>query len=132
MQFFNYFLIILLTSMFWLFLIGSMTIKLQEKNADLVSELRSLKINYNSLLITYNRLLDIIDASKPAPKTTKPLDAAYSALGLNHLASMQEVRNKYRILVKKYHPDVSKDKASAKRFKEVSEAYSLIKAKLEK
>lgn len=54
----------------------------------------------------------------------------YQVLGVNANASDEEIKKAYRVLAKKYHPDVSKDdtKASAK-FLEIQSAYEKIATK---
>ncbi len=52
----------------------------------------------------------------------------YEVLGINRNASAEEVRKAYRALAKQYHPDMNTDnkEAAAEKFKEVSEAYSVL------
>ncbi|MFA5357787.1 MAG: molecular chaperone DnaJ [archaeon] len=50
----------------------------------------------------------------------------YGVLGLKKGASTDEIKRAYKELAKKYHPDVSSDKDAEKKFKEVSEAYSVL------
>lgn len=51
----------------------------------------------------------------------------YSILGIERDATQQEVKRAYRKLARKYHPDVSKETDAEERFKEVGEAYEVIK-----
>ncbi len=52
----------------------------------------------------------------------------YDILGVSENASEQEIQRAYRNLAKKYHPDKLKgDKVSEERFKEISEAYAVLK-----
>jgi len=54
----------------------------------------------------------------------------YDILGVNDTASDSEIKKVYRDLAKKYHPDVNKgDKNAETRFKEISEAYNVLKDK---
>lgn len=54
----------------------------------------------------------------------------YDILGVNENASEAEIKKVYRDLAKKYHPDVNKgNKEAETRFKEISEAYSVLKDK---
>lgn len=52
----------------------------------------------------------------------------YKILGLSENASQEEIKKVYRRLAKEYHPDTkSGDKTSEERFKNISEAYSILK-----
>ncbi len=51
----------------------------------------------------------------------------YKILGLERAASADQVKTAYRRLARKYHPDVSKEKNAEERFKEVQEAYEVLK-----
>jgi curved DNA-binding protein len=51
----------------------------------------------------------------------------YSVLGISRSATQDEVNQGYRKLARKYHPDVSKEPDAEKRFKEVGEAYEVLK-----
>ena len=51
----------------------------------------------------------------------------YKALGVAKTAKPAEIKAAYRKLARKYHPDANKGDASAEeRFKEISEAYSVL------
>ena len=51
----------------------------------------------------------------------------YSVLGVDKNASQDEIRAKFRELVKKYHPDVNAgSKEAEQKFKEVAEAYEVL------
>ncbi|MCD1294022.1 hypothetical protein CUJ83_03310 [Methanocella sp. CWC-04] len=50
----------------------------------------------------------------------------YEILGLDASASIDDIKKAYRILAKKYHPDVNKDPRSGEIFKSVSEAYEIL------
>jgi molecular chaperone DnaJ len=51
----------------------------------------------------------------------------YKILGVAENASAEEIKKAYRKLAKQYHPDASpNDIAAAERFKEISEAYSVL------
>lgn len=57
----------------------------------------------------------------------------YKILGVSKTASDAEIKKSYRSLSRKYHPDVNRDNPSAEaRFKEVSEAYSVLSDKNER
>ncbi|HUO79046.1 MAG TPA: DnaJ C-terminal domain-containing protein [Steroidobacteraceae bacterium] len=51
----------------------------------------------------------------------------YKILGVARGASADEIKRAYRKLARKFHPDVSKEKNAEARFKEVQEAYEVLK-----
>src|SRR5277367_5630728 len=51
----------------------------------------------------------------------------YEVLGVARGADADTVKRAYRKLARKYHPDVSKEKNAESRFKEVQEAYEVLK-----
>ncbi|MDY6991033.1 MAG: DnaJ C-terminal domain-containing protein [Pseudomonadota bacterium] len=51
----------------------------------------------------------------------------YQILGLSRNASQDEIKRAYRKLARKYHPDVSKEANAEQHFKEVGEAYEVLK-----
>ncbi|WP_091516849.1 DnaJ C-terminal domain-containing protein [Microbulbifer yueqingensis] len=51
----------------------------------------------------------------------------YQILGLERDASQAEIKRAYRKLARKYHPDISKEAGAEDRFKEVGEAYEVLK-----
>jgi curved DNA-binding protein len=51
----------------------------------------------------------------------------YKILGISRNATQDEVKKAYRKLARKYHPDVSKEADAEKRFKELGEAYEVLK-----
>ncbi len=53
----------------------------------------------------------------------------YKTLGVEKTASKDEIKKAYRRLARKYHPDVSKASDAEARFKDVSEAYEVLKDK---
>lgn len=58
--------------------------------------------------------------------TTRTKDY-YAILGVSEKAPPKELKKAYRQLAKKYHPDVNPDnEAAADRFKEISEAYTVL------
>ncbi len=51
----------------------------------------------------------------------------YEIMGIKRDATQDEVRRAYRKLARKYHPDVSKEPDAEARFKEMGEAYEVLK-----
>jgi curved DNA-binding protein len=51
----------------------------------------------------------------------------YTIMGVERDASQDEIKRAYRKLARKYHPDVSKESDAEARFKEVGEAYEVLK-----
>jgi len=50
----------------------------------------------------------------------------YEALGVPRTASKQDIQTAYRKLARQYHPDVNHEPGAEDRFKEISEAYSVL------
>jgi len=50
----------------------------------------------------------------------------YKTLGVDRTADDKTIKQAYRRLARKYHPDVSKAKGTAERFKEINEAYEVL------
>jgi len=51
----------------------------------------------------------------------------YDTLGVTRTAGAEELKRAYRKLARKYHPDVRKEKNAEARFKDVQEAYEVLK-----
>ena len=51
----------------------------------------------------------------------------YQILGVARDASAEDIKKAYRRLARKYHPDVSKESRAEERFKEVAEAYEVLR-----
>jgi curved DNA-binding protein len=51
----------------------------------------------------------------------------YKIMGLSRDASQDEIKRSYRKLARKYHPDVSKEQDAEAKFKELGEAYEVLK-----
>src|SRR4026209_1976920 len=51
----------------------------------------------------------------------------HTLLGVGRGASEKEIKDAYRKLARKYHPDVSKEKNAEERSKDIAEAYKTLK-----
>ena len=51
----------------------------------------------------------------------------YKVLGVARTATAEDIKKSYRRLARKYHPDVSKEKDAEQKFKELQEAYEVLK-----
>ncbi|MCP4201054.1 MAG: DnaJ domain-containing protein [bacterium] len=51
----------------------------------------------------------------------------YKTLGVGKKASQDEIQKSYRKLARKYHPDINKDPETEAKFKEINEAYEVLK-----
>lgn len=51
----------------------------------------------------------------------------YEIMGVSRDATQDEIKRSYRKLARKYHPDVSDDAQAEERFKEIGEAYEVLK-----
>jgi curved DNA-binding protein len=51
----------------------------------------------------------------------------YKILGVARTATADDIKKSYRRLARKFHPDVSKEKDAEQKFKEVQEAYEVLK-----
>lgn len=51
----------------------------------------------------------------------------YECLGVSRSATPEEIKKQYRRLARKYHPDVSQEKDAEEKFKQVKEAYEVLK-----
>ena len=51
----------------------------------------------------------------------------YKIIGIGHDATQDEIKRAYRKLARKYHPDVSKEPDAEQKFKQLGEAYEVLK-----
>ena len=51
----------------------------------------------------------------------------YSTLGVSKQATPDEIQKAYRKLARRYHPDINKSGKAEVRFKEINEAYEVLK-----
>lgn len=53
----------------------------------------------------------------------------YAILGVQQIATLEEIKKKYRELAKRFHPDVSKEDNADDKFKEIQVAYETLSDK---
>lgn len=53
----------------------------------------------------------------------------YKIMGVEESASPEDIKKAYKRLARKYHPDVSKEEGAEQKFKELGEAYEVLKDK---
>lgn len=53
----------------------------------------------------------------------------YKIMGVDKNATQDEIKKSYRKLARKFHPDVSKEKDAEQRFKDIGEAYEVLRNK---
>ena len=51
----------------------------------------------------------------------------YKVMGVNRDADSKDIKLAYRRLARKYHPDISKEPNAEEKFKELGEAYEVLK-----
>ncbi|MBW1999933.1 MAG: DnaJ domain-containing protein, partial [Deltaproteobacteria bacterium] len=51
----------------------------------------------------------------------------YEILGVPRDATQDEIQRSYRKLARKYHPDINKEPGAEEKFKEINEAYEVLK-----
>ncbi len=95
-----------------------------------MAQMRSGRAGY------YNRMRDPFNLfggarheDRPRERKARPLEAkALETLGLDALASGQEIKSRYKELVKRHHPDANGgDRGSEDRFRDVLHAYRVLK-----
>ncbi len=85
----------------------------------------------------YNRMGDPMNmfggeggkAAPPRQRKVKTLEAkALETLGLGHEATADQIKTRYKALVKRHHPDANGgDRGSEERFRDVVQAYRMLK-----
>lgn len=50
----------------------------------------------------------------------------YKILEISSNAGVEEIKENFRRLAKKYHPDISKEKNAENKFREITEAYEIL------
>lgn len=83
-----------------------------------------------------DKLYEFMSGAKPvAPKPRLPTKTrnALAVMELEYNYTLSQLKSRYRILVKKYHPDVNKgDKESEEKFKKITAAYRYLFEQIEK
>jgi hypothetical protein len=65
--------------------------------------------------------------SKPAPRLSAKLQKAVTFMEIKYPYNAKELKTRYRVLVKTYHPDVNKgDKLAEEKFKRLTSAYHIL------
>jgi DnaJ-domain-containing protein 1 len=139
MPLYNYVITTAITSLVWFGLYMHRLMAHFSSLDKLEQKLSTSQRAYYSLLSQFNILKTMIGdrqhysspssppySSHSQPTLPTPLDLAYKLLGLTRMASAQEIKNKFRMLVKKYHPDHNKNKSAPAKFRAVNDAYKLI------
>jgi DnaJ-class molecular chaperone len=67
-----------------------------------------------------------VRSSPGAPISSAEMINHYKTLGLSNAASSSEIRRAYRVLARRYHPDVNPSVDSAEIFKTIATAYSVL------
>lgn len=62
----------------------------------------------------------------PFSQFKKQYEDACDVLGVPYNSDFSEIRSKYRILAKKYHPDLSKEKNAEEMFKKINNAFDFL------
>ncbi len=68
-------------------------------------------------------------SSEPTKELFLDYKDYYATLGVDRKASKSEIQKAYRKLARKFHPDVNKTPEGEERFKEITEAYEVLKDK---
>lgn len=92
-------------------------------------ELDRERDRYRELQSRYVHLEQQILDLGQSSQTATPLSQAYQTLGLTYGASLEQVKIRYRQLIKRYHPDLNHTASGAKSFKQVMDAFNLIKVR---
>ncbi|WP_375651688.1 J domain-containing protein [Bartonella sp. LB28NMGDW] len=100
-----------------------------KKTASNYAKIRSGTAAYQNRMRDPFTLLTERHSSNNFSRKLKPLEAkAFDTLGLQANASAEDIKMKYKELVKKHHPDSNGgNRASEERFRDVLHAYNLLK-----
>lgn len=93
------------------------------------SKIRSGTAAYQNRMRNPYTIFTQRNATNISSRKIKPLEAkAFDTLGLQTNASAEDIKTKYKELVKKHHPDANGgNRSSEERFREVLNAYNLLK-----
>ncbi|EDV95943.1 GH15982 [Drosophila grimshawi] len=83
---------------------------------------RSSEIKRPTLMATKQSL----PVARPQQQRGLPKDYYYKVLGVNRLASVQQIRSAFYALAKRYHPDSMHSEEKLKHFQELSNAYNIL------
>ncbi len=128
----HYILTALGTSLVWFGLYMRKVLGYELTAHKLRMKLSDADLKFATLLLQYNLLKGVKGSTYTAPPPTTNTgktasERAFATLGLAYGAGAQEIKNKYRILMKKYHPDINKSKDASTKFKAINEAYTILK-----
>ena len=66
---------------------------------------------------------------RPVHSVTGPIRNALDVMGLGETATLQEIKSRYKELVKRFHPDANGgDRGAEERLKQVIKAYAVLRA----
>lgn len=93
------------------------------------SQKRSGRAGYYRNLRDPFNLFETKEDGPVRPRQPRPLEAkALETLGLDHSATAQQIKTRYKELVKRHHPDANGgDRGSEERFRDVLQAYRMLK-----
>ncbi len=107
-----------------------------DKRYDTVWQRPSWKLGMNAAYLTPDHTLDPFEVlgdlgpagSKKAPTARPPIskeeEKAYKTLGVTYPATIEDLKSKYKELVKEHHPDANKgSKSSEEKIKKINQAY---------
>jgi curved DNA-binding protein CbpA len=82
-----------------------------------------------------DKLYEFISGEKPPapqPRIPQKIRNALNVMELQHPYTLKQLKIRYRMLVKKYHPDMNKgDKELEEKFKQITSAYKHLLAEIE-
>ncbi|CBI76980.1 DnaJ-related protein [Bartonella clarridgeiae 73] len=100
-----------------------------KKTASDYAKIRSGTAAYQNRMRDPFKLFTQRNSNNTNKRKLKPLEAkAFDTLGLQENASAEDIKTKYKELVKKHHPDANGgNRSSEERFRDVLHAYNLLK-----